>query len=63
VINPGPTDTGWMDEELKVEVAQATPLRRLATPADCARLVAFLCSEKGVWINGQILQSDGGINA
>lgn len=63
VINPGPTDTGWMDEELRVNVAHRTPLRRLASPTDCARLVAFLCSDRGVWINGQILHSDGGINS
>jgi 3-oxoacyl-[acyl-carrier protein] reductase len=60
-INPGPTDTGWMDDDLKARVIEATPLGRLGTPRDCANLVAFLCSPAGGWINGQLLHSDGGI--
>ena len=61
VINPGPIDTGWMTKELRAEVAAATPLGRLGTPADCANLVTFLCSPEGGWINGQLLHSNGGI--
>lgn len=61
VINPGPIDTGWMTEELRTEVAAATPLGRLGTPQDCANLVTFLCSPEGGWINGQLLYSNGGI--
>ncbi len=60
VINPGPTDTGWMSNEQKNQFAESTPLGRLGTPEDCARLVAFLCSDGGAWINGQLLESDGG---
>lgn len=60
-INPGPTDTGWMDDDLKAQIIAATPLARLGTPQDCANLVAFLCSPAGGWINGQLLHSDGGI--
>lgn len=61
VINPGAIDTGWMSEELKAEVRERTPLGRLGTQEDCANLVCFLCSEKGGWINGQLLYSDGGV--
>jgi 3-oxoacyl-[acyl-carrier protein] reductase len=60
-INPGPTDTGWMDDDLKASIIAATPLARLGTPLDCANLVSFLCSPAGGWINGQLLHSDGGI--
>ncbi|WP_326598291.1 SDR family oxidoreductase [Streptomyces sp. NBC_01803] len=63
VVNPGPTDTGWMTEELKADVVRRTPLGRLGTPRDCARLVAFLCSPEGGWINGRLLHSDGGFSA
>ena len=62
VINPGPTDTGWMSNEQKVQFTGATPLGRLGTPEDCARLVAFICSEAGAWINGTLIESDGGIH-
>jgi len=60
VINPGPTDTGWMSEQLKADVTTATPLHRLGQPEDVANLVSFLCSEQGGWINGQLLFSNGG---
>ena len=61
VINPGPVDTGWMSPELAAELVAATPLGRLGTPADCASLVAFLCSAEGGWINRQLLLSNGGL--
>lgn len=35
-------------------------LRRLGTPRDTAHLVDFLCSERGQWVNGQLLLSNGG---
>ncbi|MFC4062228.1 SDR family oxidoreductase [Planomonospora corallina] len=63
VVNPGPVDTGWMDDGLKREVVRATPLGRLGTPDDCANLVAFLCSPEGGWINGRLLHGDGGFGA
>ena len=63
VVNPGPTQTGWMDDDLAARVVAQTPLGRLGRPEDAARLVAFLCSDAGGWVNGQLLCSDGGINA
>jgi 3-oxoacyl-[acyl-carrier protein] reductase len=63
VINPGPTQTGWMSAGLAEDVTRATPLGRLGRPVDCANLVAFLCSPEGGWINGQLVTSDGGISA
>ena|SRR5690348_7516404 len=60
-INPGPTDTGWMSDELREQFHKATPLDRIGLPEDAAALVAFLCSPRGGWITGQILVSDGGI--
>lgn len=60
VINPGATDTGWMSAEQLGQVARATPLGRVGTPADVANLVSFLCSEGGGWVNGQLLVSNGG---
>lgn len=60
VVNPGPTDTGWMSDELKQTVAAQTPLGRVGTPTDAANLVSFLCSADGGWVNGQLLTSNGG---
>jgi 3-oxoacyl-[acyl-carrier protein] reductase len=63
VVNPGPVDTGWMDERLRATVVRDTPLGRLGQPADTANLVSFLCSDQGGWVNGQLLHSDGGLHA
>jgi 3-oxoacyl-[acyl-carrier protein] reductase len=60
VINPGPVDTGWMTDTIRVSGIQRTPLGRLGTPQDTANLVDFLCSSRGQWINGQLLFSNGG---
>ncbi|MFJ5229123.1 SDR family oxidoreductase [Kitasatospora sp. NPDC088391] len=59
-VDPGPTDTGWMDDSLRAAMIGQTPLARLGTPQDAARLIAFLCSPEGQWINGQLLHSSGG---
>lgn len=63
VINPGPTETGWMTDELVADVEHRTPLGRVGQPADAANLVSFLCSTDGGWVNGQLLHSDGGWSA
>lgn len=60
VINPGPTETGWMDDTLLRHISEGTLLGRVGRPEDCANLVAFLCSTTGGWVNGQVLMSDGG---
>ncbi|MBM6620126.1 SDR family oxidoreductase [Micrococcaceae bacterium RIT802] len=61
LINPGPIDTGWMDDGLREEMARATPAGRLGQPQDTADLVRFLFSDAGSWINGQLLHSNGGL--
>ena len=62
VVNPGPVDTGWMTDDLRQSALRQTPLGRLGTPQDTARLVGFLCSPEGGWINGQLLMSNGGFS-
>jgi 3-oxoacyl-[acyl-carrier protein] reductase len=62
-VNPGPVDTGWMDAELRERLTQRQPTGRLGTPADVARLVAFLLSDDGAWVNGQLIHTDGGFSA
>lgn len=61
VINPGPTDTGWMSDELKVGLIASTPAGRIGQPEDAARLVAWLASDDARWITGQVINSEGGL--
>ena len=63
VLNPGPVDTGWMDEETRQLLEPEHPLGRLGEPSDIADVVAFLISRPGRWISGQLLQADGGFSA
>lgn len=59
-VDPGPTDTGWMTEQLKGVLLPKFPMGRIGKPDDAARLVAFLASKEAEWITGQIIHSDGG---
>ena len=59
-VDPGPTDTGWMDAELEALLAAQTPMGRVGLPEDAATLVRFLASAEAGWITGQIIRSNGG---
>ncbi|MET4639416.1 SDR family oxidoreductase [Mycetocola sp. 2940] len=61
-LNPGPVDTGWMTDEIRASGTAQQPTGRLGTPADVAGVVGFLVSEKGRWISGQLVKSDGGFS-
>ncbi|WP_251454781.1 SDR family oxidoreductase [Microbacterium sp. Marseille-Q6648] len=63
VLNPGPIDTGWMDDATRAQLTAHHPLGRMGTPADIAAFVSFLISPEGRWISGQLLHSDGGFSA
>ncbi|NYI39884.1 SDR family oxidoreductase [Demequina lutea] len=62
-LNPGPVDTGWMDDALREGLTAQHPLGRLGTPTDIGSIVAFLVSPAGRWFSGQLLHSDGGFPA
>lgn len=59
-VDPGPTDSGWMNEELKSYLLPRFPMKRIGQPSDAARLVKLLASDEAGWITGQIIHSDGG---
>ena len=59
-IDPGPTDSGWMNNELKESLLARFPMGRIGEPRDAAKLIVFLASEESEWITGQIIHSDGG---
>lgn len=63
VLNPGPIDTGWIDEDTRRVLLPDHPQGRLGEPSDIADMVAFLVSEPGRWVSGQLLHVDGGFSA
>jgi 3-oxoacyl-[acyl-carrier protein] reductase len=64
IISPGtfpgekenPNQSGRLNNLL-----DQNPTRRLGIPDDIASLIALLCSDKGGFINGQLLQVNGGV--
>lgn len=62
-VNPGPVDTGWMDDDVRGAVRARQPRGRIGEPSDIAGVVAFLVSEPGRWVSGQLLHVDGGFSA
>jgi len=46
--------------ETLTQAAERTPARRVTTPEDVARVVAFLCSDDAAMIVGQTIVVDGG---
>jgi 3-oxoacyl-[acyl-carrier protein] reductase len=59
-VDPGPTDSGWMDDHLKDILLPLFPSGRIGLPEDAARLIKFLASEESSWITGQTIRSNGG---
>jgi 3-oxoacyl-[acyl-carrier protein] reductase len=59
-VNPGPTDTGWMNSDKKEYILRKSPMGRIGMPKDAAQLIGFLASDEAEWITGQIIHSEGG---
>jgi 3-oxoacyl-[acyl-carrier protein] reductase len=64
-VAPGTTESeGTSDlfegDEVKKVIA-STPLGRVGTPADIARVVVFLASDDSAWVTGEIIRASGGL--
>jgi len=69
-INVNSVAPGWVDTDMCAEsfedkafrksIEDAIPVGRVASPADIGWPIAFLCSEWGRHINGEILNVNGG---
>jgi 3-oxoacyl-[acyl-carrier protein] reductase len=47
-------------EDAKAYVTDKTPLGRLGTPEDVAKVAAYLASDDAAWLTGQIISASGG---
>ncbi len=63
-VAPGPVATElFMEGKTEEQISQMTkmvPLERLGQPEDIARVVSFLLSVDGGWVNAQIVRANGG---
>ena len=59
-VAPGPTQTGWIDEDLEKAVIPMIPAGELIQPEDIAQTILFLASEQARMITGQVIKVSGG---
>jgi len=52
--------TGPLYEQMKTAEVATHPLRAAASAEDAAEAVALLCLPEARWLNGQVVQNDGG---
>jgi len=64
IISPGtfPPDGTDIDQDAKFQtLLNNTPVGRLGRPSDIGGMIVYLCSENGGFVNGQMLQINGGV--
>ena len=59
-VAPGPTQTGWIDEEFEKVVIPLIPMGRLIQPEDIAQTILFLASSQARMLTGQVIKVSGG---
>jgi 3-oxoacyl-[acyl-carrier protein] reductase len=55
-LDPGPTDTGWLTEEVKEMVRKSSPTGKINTPDDIGQLVVSILTEKK-YTNGEVIHA------
>ena len=59
-VAPGPTQTGWIDEDLEKAVLPLIPMGKLIQPEDIAETILFLASQQAKMLTGQVIKVSGG---
>ena len=59
-VAPGPTQTGWIDEDLEKAVLPLIPMGKLIQPEDIAETILFLASRQARMLTGQVIKVSGG---
>lgn len=59
-IAPGPTQTGWIDEDLEKAVTPLIPMGKLIQPEDIAQTILFLAGGQAKMVTGQVIKVSGG---
>jgi 3-oxoacyl-[acyl-carrier protein] reductase len=57
----GTSDLHLFEGDEGKKVIASTPLGRLGTPEDIARVVVFLASDDSAWVTGEVIRASGGM--
>lgn len=64
-VAPGPVDTelfrAGKTDEMKARSAALSPFNRVGQASEVAEVVSFLVSERASWVQGQVVQPNGGM--
>lgn len=60
-VNPGATDVDDINDNNIELYKKNNSFGRLGTPKDAANIICFLISDKGKWITGQTINSEGAL--
>jgi glucose 1-dehydrogenase len=65
-VSPGAIKTSinkevWSDDAKMKELMKLIPYKRIGTPEDVAKAVAWLCSDDSDYVNGETMYIDGGM--
>ncbi|MFA6243705.1 MAG: glucose 1-dehydrogenase [Candidatus Hydrogenedentales bacterium] len=68
-VNPGATLSEGtrtaglygVDSDIEKHLVTMTPLGRIGTPSDIAKVVVFLASDDSGWLTGEVIQASGGL--
>jgi 3-oxoacyl-[acyl-carrier protein] reductase len=55
-IDPGPTDTGWISDELRLKILRESS-EGISSPEQIARLVRLLSGDDAASITGQVIRA------
>lgn len=59
-VTEGARDLGIVGSDFEKQVVAQTPLGRMGTPEDIAKVAVFLASEESGWLTGEWLRASGG---
>ena len=59
-VAPGPTQTGWINDEFEKAIVSMIPMEKLIQPQDIAQTILFLASEQAKMLTGQVIKVSGG---
>jgi NAD(P)-dependent dehydrogenase (short-subunit alcohol dehydrogenase family) len=59
-IAPGEIKTDILSPETEARLAPVIPMRRVGTPDEVAKVIAFLCSDAASYVTGEEIKINGG---